>query len=71
MTSSTTTRITLSPFGASDLYAEFRAHLTASGLPAVEGPAWYIIDVVADYDDVVEYMEEEGFDLSEVLVEKI
>lgn len=64
-------RIHLSPFGASDTYQALREALTANGMPASEGPLWYLVDVDADYDDLCEWLEDECFDLSETLVETI
>lgn len=64
-------RIHLSPFGGADDYAALRAALTANGMPATEGPLWYLVDVEADYDDLCEWLEDECFDLSETLVETV
>lgn len=64
-------RIHLSPFGDADDYAALRAALTANGMPATEGPVWYLVDVEADYDDLCEWLEDECFDLSETLVETV
>lgn len=66
-----TTRITLSPHGASDHYAALRDAITANGMPAAEGPLWYQIDVDTDEESLGDYLEDEGFDLSEVLLEEI